>query len=781
MQTHGESKISGNRNADRIFSLVIAPVILLVIAVAFFGDVLFLPGDGVLSKEGEDLFREFVHYRDFGFSALKKGDLAFWNPYIFSGTPFFSGFQSALLYPLHFIYLILPLAKAINLEIVLHVFLAGLSMYCWTFYRGLHPYACLFSAVLLMFCGPYFLHIYPGHLSNLCSMAWAPLILLAVDGLVDKRSFGWCLFGMFAVAMQLLAGHPQYVFYTGVTATIYVVFSLVGKEQKLRIALGFLGIYGGAVALTCVQLIPGIEAGSESIRGMGVPYEFAAQFSFAPENLATIIAPGFFGNLESVKYWGRHNFWEMNLFISVTGFVLAIVGAVYANRDQRRYSICMVLILIVLALGAYTPLFRLLYSYVPGFNKFRGNSKFIFFVSLYLIMLAGLGFDALIKGRKIHRAIIISCLCGSLVLAGLAIMIWHSAGEINGGVWGKILLAVDETGESPWAAEIFMQSIKEAGIYASKWVFVSSGILALLAGIFLLAKMSKKMVYLFVFIAMAELLIFSSGFRPEFQLQDTKSRDLIKLKTITEESDRILSVVNPNSTISLKMNNIWGEDPGVLDRYARFMAYTQGRDPDKATQYVNFSRPQKLYNMLRCRYIDVYDKKKKQLLEYKDILPVALLIDSYRLIQDRDQIFKGLTSREFDPRTTVILETRPDPEPVKSMEKGSVKVIQKSTDEMVIEADLSSPKILLITDSYSKGWRARAIPESSQKEYEVMPANYILRAIPLRAGHHLLSLEYVPQGFEIGKWISIISGAMYLLVLSWYIWQHRKNALRAKK
>jgi len=199
----------------------------MIIVAAFFGDVLFLTTGKVLSKEGEDLFKQFIYFRDFGFSAIKAGHLALWNPHVFSGTPFFSGFQSALLYPLNFVYLILPLAKAINLEIVLHVFLGGLSMYCWTVYRGLHPFACLFSGILFMFCGPYFFHIYPGHLSNLCSMAWAPLILLAVDAVVDKRSFGWCLFGMFAVAMQLLAGHPQYVFYTGVTATIYVGILLI--------------------------------------------------------------------------------------------------------------------------------------------------------------------------------------------------------------------------------------------------------------------------------------------------------------------------------------------------------------------------------------------------------------------------------------------------------------------------------------------------------------------------------------------------------------------------
>ena len=44
----------------------------------------------------------------------------------------------------------------------------------------------------------------------------------------------------------------------------------------------------------------------------------------------------------------------------------------------------MVLLLLVLALGAHTPLFKFLYAWVPGFNRFRGNSKFLFLASLFL-------------------------------------------------------------------------------------------------------------------------------------------------------------------------------------------------------------------------------------------------------------------------------------------------------------------------------------------------------------------------------------------------------------
>ena len=67
------------------------------------------------------------------------------------------------------------------------------------------------------------------------------------------------------------------------------------------------------------------------------------------------------------------------------------------------------------------------------------------------------------------------------------------------------------------------------------------------------------------------------------------------------------------------------------------------------------------------------------------------------------------------------------------------------------------PAILLVTDNYAQGWKASGLPGSSQQQYEVMPANYCLRGIPMAAGTHKLLLEYVPPGWLAGKRISGIS------------------------
>ena len=132
-----------------------AVAVLLLLTFLMFADVLF-SSTRVLSNSGCDLgsYFDFLAWRDFGFRELRHGNLALWNPHIYAGEPFLGNFQSALLYPPNWLYLVLPLGPATNWQIALHVFLGGLFMYLLATRRGLHPVACLAAAALLMFSSP---------------------------------------------------------------------------------------------------------------------------------------------------------------------------------------------------------------------------------------------------------------------------------------------------------------------------------------------------------------------------------------------------------------------------------------------------------------------------------------------------------------------------------------------------------------------------------------------------------------------------------------------------
>ncbi|MCA9871513.1 MAG: hypothetical protein KC487_14190, partial [Anaerolineae bacterium] len=72
-----------------------------------------------------DAFAYFTPYRDFANQALRSGKLPLWNPFLFLGSPFLANPQSAVLYPLHWLFVGLPAGKSLAASAGLHLWLAG--------------------------------------------------------------------------------------------------------------------------------------------------------------------------------------------------------------------------------------------------------------------------------------------------------------------------------------------------------------------------------------------------------------------------------------------------------------------------------------------------------------------------------------------------------------------------------------------------------------------------------------------------------------------------------
>jgi hypothetical protein len=627
-----------------------------------------------------------------------------------------------------------------------------------------------------MFSGPFFLHIYAGHLPHLGAMAWAPLLFCAIDGLIRERSTRWYLVGVLALTMQILAGHPQYVFYTAIAAGLYSLLRLVKAPRRASLLLGLGSIYLGAAALTAVQLLAGLQAVSESARSGGAPYSFAAMFSFPPENFLTLLVPSLFGSMGD--YWGRWYLWEMSLFIGVTGLALALYGAVCGSRDMRLFSVSMVLILSILALGAYTPLFGLLYAFVPGFGSFRANAKFIFLVAMFAVMLSGVGLDDLLNNPRWRRRLALILGISGLLVGAVGLWIQISASFGSNGTWGQVMSAIAATQQSylPPAQYEAQAFISEAGLAAAKAVFYCSMTCVLLSLLLWRSHFSPRLVYLIPLIAALELFVFARSNRPTFDLETTRLPLLQQFYDDHPGDYRVLIPPNPNSAMMTGSQDLWGFDPGMLKRYAQLMALTQGRDPDAVTQNLELSRIHPLFKMLRTRYFLVSEGGKQGLEEIPSPLSRLELIQDWVLLPQRDRIFAALNHPGFDPRQQVILETTPDPAPVKGKAKGSATVTETGTDYLIVEASLPAPAILLITDNYSSGWRAVALPGSTQEHYDLLPANYVLRAVPLSAGNHHLRIEFAPLGFRIGKWISLVSLIFFAGLITW---NWKRDSLRS--
>jgi hypothetical protein len=298
-----ESGCSGDALSLR--SLGLCALVLLVAMILVFGDVMVAGDSRLLSKDDEDVAHLELGRRMFDFGQLSHGNFPLWCPKLFCGYPSFGGMQTGLVYPLSFLFLILSAVKAMNWSFMLHVFLGGMFMYLWLARQSLHRWACVAGALMFAFGAPFFLRIYAGNITLNNTIAWIPLVFLAIDGMIATPSLGWLLLGAGAVSLEFVAGFPQLFFYTAIAAALYTLVRLHESPKLWKSIAGLVLMNAFALGLTCVQWAAAIAAANECVRSRGLPYDFAGSFSFPPENWLTLVRPGVFGDKQTVPYWGR--------------------------------------------------------------------------------------------------------------------------------------------------------------------------------------------------------------------------------------------------------------------------------------------------------------------------------------------------------------------------------------------------------------------------------------------------------------------------------------------
>lgn len=748
-------------------------VLLLLVAVVLAA-VFLVPANWLIGAPDTDLAQQFLTWRAFAAASLHSGHLPLWNPYTYSGQPFLAGFQSAVFYPPNLLFVVLPLCRAVNLSLLLHLLLLGVGMHRLARQRGLHPLAAFTAGCVLPLSGAVFPHLYAGHLSNLCTMAWTPWILAGSEDWQRRRKLSGLLLASAAVAAQILAGQVQYVYYTAIAAGLQALVATAATPASRRRALpGLVAIYLGGALLAAAQLFPGLAAAEENLRQAKLDYAFVSIFGFPLENLLTAVVPGFFGDLHRHIYWGRDYLWEMTIFMGITSLAFVVIGL--GDRPHRRavrLDLGLAAFLLLLAFGSQTPLLRLFYEVVPGFDRFRGLSKFTFPALIYLGLAAAAGVDALVAGRLPPRRLALA-----LLLAGAAGLVAGGLFWRHPGFVAHFFRSVLSSNESylPAAAFTNLGFARAAGLQTSRALFQAGAVCLLLAGC--LGAAHRRPVWrwgLFPLLAL-ELMAFARSHSSSFRDREVMPQELRAFVAAHPGDYRVLNQIGANNGFLLGTPDVWGNDPGLLKRYAEFIAFTQGADPDHASQLIPFHSFPKILSLLRLRFDFHARGRALDWVEYYGALPRIQLVSDYRVLPDRDRLFAAMKDPTFDPRRTVLLESEPEPRPDRGPAPGEVRLLEAEPDALSVEAALSRPAILLITDPYSRDWQVRPLFESDPRTYQLLPADYVVRAVPLAAGHHFLRIEYHPAGFRAGVLVSLVAW------LAWMVAAWHRRQLRSKR
>ncbi|MBI3970971.1 MAG: YfhO family protein [Chloroflexi bacterium] len=374
---------------------------------------------------GYDLFNFFYPAKVYAADALRRGELPLWNPYIFFGAPFLANIQMAALYPLDLLFALLEFPRAVAVSQWLHLTIgaAGMYMMCrrgW----GLDTSGALIGA--LTFGGSGFFGAHMGHLNQVHAGVWLPWVVLCSTRLAmsEGRSAAWLVAGGAVVALMLTAGHTQEAYYSLFAAGLLALGFTAWPPARCPVrwthlpALGAI-VLNGAV-LAAAQLLPAVELSRLSYRQGGLALEEALGYSVERTHILESLLPTFY-SLPSQE---------------VTGYVgvaaLPLIAAAFGASTARRQVLALAALAvfaITVSLGAYTPLFGVLYEWVPLFGSFRAPGRWLLVSTFALAGLAAHGATALRRRRSAESRERVAMGYGLALAAGgalLALFIWRS-------------------------------------------------------------------------------------------------------------------------------------------------------------------------------------------------------------------------------------------------------------------------------------------------------------------------------------------------------------------
>jgi Bacterial membrane protein YfhO len=374
-----------------------------IVLTAVFGDILF-GGRGLFLR---DLTTYHYPMKKMLHDVLWSGEFPFWNRAWGGGQPMAANPAYALFYPPQWLIFIPSFDLGYRLHILVHFFIAAAGTYLFLRSLKLQPLPSLFGALTFALGGP--MLSVTAMLPFFFALSWLPWILLyARRCLLEPNRRDFALAALF-LGMQCLVGEPVTVLQTLVLIATYAVYRALRAERgerkvRLRAAL-VLAMAAAALLIAAVQLVPGVDFTRDSTRAEGFHFGEVASWSLPPIRPAELFFPGLFRHATDARgaavisrFYSDHG--EPFLGDLYLGVAVAILAAAGFLAGVRRGGFVAVLLagFYVAALGAHTPLLRMLYD-LHLVRSLRYPEKFALGATFVLIVWAAIVLDELLRGN----------------------------------------------------------------------------------------------------------------------------------------------------------------------------------------------------------------------------------------------------------------------------------------------------------------------------------------------------------------------------------------------
>lgn len=722
---------------------------------------------GVPYKEfiAADAVRQTYPWRRLAIEQLKQGQLPWWNPYAFGGTPLLANMQAAPFYPLNVIYWLVNFEIGWIIQVMLQPILAIGFTYLLGMSLKLSRAAALFSGVVFALCGYMVVWL---ELNTVGQAAlWLPLILWSLRQALSRvKYYALTSFGLIC---SFFANHLQTTLYIVlVTLGYFLWLNFIKFRLPKKQVIGFLSALIITGLVVSIQLIPGYQLLQQSPRS-GANAEIFKQFLMPWSHLITFIAPNYYGNPATNNYFGR-DYGEFMAYFGIVALVFVLVSLFSKSKDrQQTFFIGVMTISLLLALP--TPLAYLPQVLSIPILQSSAPARILFLTQFSAAILAGYGLDLSLK-RSRTMSLSLGLVGASLGLLLMSRgMIWVTASDavvksqsyvslrnlaVPSATWLSLASFFviswlwqrqsQVNAVKLWGVGVFIIALGNYSFFANKYLpFAPSAFIFPETPIF--SWLGQQAEY-GRFFGDYTASVASNTWLP-YELYGVEGYDSLYLERYGELVEASKNKGHAPESIPRSDANL---EPNTDEFYRRRLQDLLGvRYILDKTEFPQSDWEHDIYRFPSPRYQLVWQQDQFKVYENTQALPRVMLVPTYEVIQDSNQMLQQIYNPDWQPTLSLLLEEKPSrnliskiPPQTSAIDAttieatGTAQIAEYSPNRVVVSTESNANQFLLLSDVYDSNWQAYLDGNLAP----IHRANYAFRSILIPEGEHTVVFVY---------------------------------------
>ncbi len=805
---------------EHILPHMIAVLVFLLVAVFFFNPV-FFENKSISQhdiRQWEASSKSLRDYRD------ATGEEGLWATSMFSGMPAYlvnmEWSNSA----------IVAVKKVLSLGLphpVANIYWAFLSYYILLLAFRVRPMLAIAGALAFGLSSYMIVGIAAGHNARIGSIAFMPLVVAGIHLVfTNKKTLGFGVTTL-GLALHFRENHLQMTYYLLLIVLIYgLVHLIISFREKTVIALAKnLGVLIPAVILAVATFIGPMwaileyseysirgrsELGASANEGSGLSRDYAFAYSSGVLESITIMIPNFYGGASSnyliqdeesatykalmqsgdnnlanqlapytSAYWGPQSLTAPYYGGAIICF-LFIVGILFADRKYVWWLVSASMLGIMFSWGSNFASFNyFIFDVLPGYNKFRSVTFAIIILLFSMPLLGMLGlekfFEAGLNKESKRKLIIAFSLTG-----GICLMIWLLAGMASFLKEGEsqlpawFLNALKEDRKSLLRADAFRSLAFILTVFAllyvdaKKWIS-EFGLYALL--IFMVA-IDMSMVDKRMFTAENYQRNRTANFTPTAADQEIlKDKSHYRVYSLQESFSQ-------ESRTSYYHNSLGGYHGAKLKRYQDLYDSCLANETNEFISDAQSGSLQfqayGILNMLNTKYI-VFGPDKNNIIFNPSANGNAWFVNEIITVNSPSEELDKVC--EVDTRKVAVVdESKFKVQKPQWDSLATIEIKEMLPSRIAYESSSTVNGLAVFSEIYYPiGWKATI----DGKEVPILRADYVLRALEVPAGNHVIEFSFEPAPYLIGNRITMASSWILILVSLGSIgWSMKKEEVK---